>query len=59
MATIVFDGPDGTREREVADDDLYYRENHWQVMLGDDDYLYIPVDRVYSVRMHDPHPMDK
>ncbi|WP_255196095.1 hypothetical protein [Halorarius litoreus] len=55
MATIIFDTPDGTRERDVDDEDLNYREDHWQVTLGDDDYLYIPLDRVYSVRMHDPH----
>lgn len=55
MATIVYDGPDEMARREVDDDELHYREGHWQITLGDDDFLYIPRDRVYSVRMHDPH----
>lgn len=55
MATIVFEGPDGRRKRQLDDADLQYREDHWQVTLGDDDYLYIPRERTYSVRMNDPH----
>jgi hypothetical protein len=55
MASIVYEGADGRQRRELEDDDLHYREEHWQVSLGEGEFLYIPRDRVYRVRMHDPH----
>jgi hypothetical protein len=55
MATIVYEGMDGTTTEEVADESLNYREDHWQIDHGKDDYTYIPRERVYTVKMTDPH----
>lgn len=59
MATVVYQGDDGTISEEVDDDDLNYREEHWQVHHGDEEYAYIPRERVYSVTMTDPHTVWK
>ncbi|MFD1512833.1 hypothetical protein [Halomarina rubra] len=55
MATIVYQGVEGTVSEEVDDDQLNYREDHWQVHHGDDEYTYIPRERVHLVTMNDPH----
>jgi hypothetical protein len=55
MATIVYGGVDGPVTEEVDDEYLNYREEHWQIDHGDDEYTYIPRERVYTVKMTDPH----
>ncbi len=57
MATIVYQGPDDTVSEDVDDEDLNYREDHWQIHHGDDEYTYLPRDRVYTVKMTDPHTL--
>jgi hypothetical protein len=42
MATIVYQGVDETVSEEIDDEKLNYRENHWQIHHGDDEYTYIP-----------------
>ncbi|WP_435153117.1 hypothetical protein [Haladaptatus sp. DFWS20] len=53
-ATIVYDGPDGTTEREVDNDDIVYFDDHWLVKVGENDdgddiVRRIPRDRVQYV----------
>lgn len=55
MATITYRGVDGTVSEEIDDEKLNYREDHWQIHHGDDEYTYIPRDCVYTVTMTDPH----
>ncbi len=55
MATIVYQGVDEPVSEEIDDEKLNYRENHWQIHHGDDEYTYIPRERVYTVKMMDPH----
>jgi hypothetical protein len=59
MATIVYQGVDDTVSEEIDDERLNYREDHWQVHHGDDEYTYIPRERVYTVKMTDPHFIDE
>ncbi|WP_435334271.1 hypothetical protein [Haloarchaeobius sp. TZWWS8] len=59
MATIVYQGTDDVVSTDVDDDDLHYREDHWQIHHGDDQYTYIPRERVYTVKMTDPHAIDE
>lgn len=59
VAEIVYEGPDGTVSEQIDDDRLSYREQHWQLAHGDDEYTYIPRERVYSVGMRDPHPVSE
>ncbi|WP_139246612.1 hypothetical protein [Halogranum amylolyticum] len=55
MATIVYQGDDDTVSEEIGDEKLNYQEDHWQIYHGDDEYTYIPRERVYTVKMTDPH----
>ncbi|WP_435361803.1 hypothetical protein [Haloarchaeobius sp. DFWS5] len=55
MATIVYQGVDEIVTEEIDDEKLKYREDHWQIHHGDDEYTYIPRERVYTVKMTDPH----
>lgn len=55
MATIVHQGADDTVSEEIDDEKPNYREDHWQIHHGDDEYAYIPRERVYTVKMTDPH----
>jgi len=55
MATIVYEGVDDIESRETDDEKLNYREGHWQIHHGGDEYTYIPRERVFSVKMTDPH----
>lgn len=55
MATIVYQGADDTVSEDVDDENLHYREDHWQIHRGDDEYTYLPRERVYTVNMTDPH----
>ncbi len=55
MAQLVYQNEEGTVSMEVDDEDLNYREEHWQISHGDDEYTYIPRERVYTVKMTDPH----
>ncbi|MCT9095598.1 hypothetical protein [Haloarchaeobius sp. HME9146] len=55
MATIVYQGADEMVTEHVDDEDLNYREDHWQIHQGNDNYVYVPRERVYTVTMTDPH----
>lgn len=55
MAKIVYQGRDETVSEAIDDEQLNYREEHWQIHHGDDEYTYIPRDRVVMVEMTDPH----
>ena len=55
MATIVYRGVDDTISEDIDDEQLNYREDHWQIHHGDDEFTYIPRERVYTVQMNDPH----
>lgn len=55
MATIVYEGVDELVSEEIEDGKLHYREDHWQIHHGDDEYTYIPREHVRTVKMTDPH----
>lgn len=57
MATIVYRGTEDAVSEDVADEDLNYREQHWQIHHGDDVFTYVPRERVITVRMTDPHAL--
>ncbi|WP_423747035.1 hypothetical protein V5735_20600 (plasmid) [Haladaptatus sp. SPP-AMP-3] len=53
MAKIVYDGPDGTNEREIDADAISDsgRVEGIRVNLEEDGYLHIPYTRLYWIRM--------
>jgi hypothetical protein len=55
MARIVYQGVDDTMSEDIDDEQLVYSEGHWQIHHGDDEYTYLPRERVYAVEMTDPH----
>lgn len=57
MAKIVYQGREWEDlvSKEVDDEQLNYEKDHWQIHHGGDEYTYIPRERVFSVKMTDPH----
>lgn len=53
MAKIVYDGPDGTNEREIDAEAISDsgRVGGIRVNLEEDGYLHIPYTRLYWIRM--------
>ncbi|WP_266076354.1 hypothetical protein [Haladaptatus caseinilyticus] len=51
-ATIVYDAPDGTTEREVENDDIVYFDDHWLVKVGENDEGDDIVRRIPRERVH-------
>jgi hypothetical protein len=55
MARIVYQGVDDTVSEAIDNEKLRYREDHWQIHHGNDEYTYLPRERVYAVEMTDLH----
>lgn len=52
-ATIVYDDPGGeTLEREIANDDIVYFDDHWLIKVGENDEGDDVVRRVPRERVH-------
>lgn len=58
VATIVYRGESDTVPEEI-DETINNREEHWQLYHGDDENTYVPRERVYTMKMTDPHFVDE
>lgn len=57
MATVIYEGPDGTVSADVAEEDLDYHEDYWLIHREGDEYTYLPRERVFSVELSDTQPL--
>lgn len=55
MATTIYQGADDPIAEAVDDEDLHSREEHWQIHRGNDEHTDVPRERVFAVKVTDPH----